>query len=54
MVVLDRNAGKQALHKITVGSWRGALASDDATVADSTAYTIKITRKQQRIEASGA
>ncbi len=50
-MVLDRNAGKIALHKITDASWGGALASANVTVNDSTAYTVKVIVKQRHVSA---
>jgi hypothetical protein len=50
-VVLDRNAGKLAVHKVTSGSWGGAIDSTAATINDSTAYTILVERKQRQIKA---
>jgi len=51
-VVLDRDAGKIALHKITGNSWGSALASASTTINDSTAYTVKVARTQGQVEAS--
>ena len=51
-VVLDREAGKIALHQITGNSWGAALGSADATINDSTAYTVKVARTQGHVEAS--
>ena len=53
-VVLNRSTGKLALYKITSGSWGSALASFTVSIADSTQYTLKVQRKQSRIEATGA
>ncbi|MGB2986227.1 MAG: hypothetical protein WBE26_10120 [Phycisphaerae bacterium] len=40
------------MHKITSGSWGSALDSADATINESTAYTIKVARKQSEIVAA--
>jgi hypothetical protein len=50
-VVLDRNASKLAVHKVTSGSWGGAIDSTAATINDSTEYTILVERKQRQIKA---
>ena len=49
-VVLDRDAGKLALHKVTSGSWGSALESKAATIGEST-YTIKVFRRQFSVRA---
>ena len=36
---------------MTSGSWGAALASESATINDSTAYTIKVFRKQFSVRA---
>jgi hypothetical protein len=46
-----RDADKLALHKVTSGSWGAALASESATINDSTAYTIKVFRRQFSVRA---
>lgn len=50
-VVLDRSAGKIALHQITSGSWGAALDSANATINQETAYTIRVNRKQATLTA---
>lgn len=50
-VVLDRTAGKIALHDVRSGSWGAALASATATMADSTQYKIKVFKRQRHIYA---
>ena len=50
-VVLDRNAGKIALHQITDGSWGAALDDAAGTVSDNTAYIVKVFRKQRNVQA---
>ncbi len=51
-VVLNRSAGQLALYQVSSGSWGSALASDSSTINDSTAYTIKVMRKQGHIDAT--
>ena len=52
LVVINRSTGKIALHQVTGGSIGGVLASANATIADSTQYTLHVNRMQQRIEAT--
>jgi len=50
VVVLDRNAGKVALHKVTSGSWGSVLASASQSISDNTAYTLTLMVRPRRVD----
>ena len=56
-VVLERTGGtdgRVALYQVSSGSWGSPLATGSTgTINDSTAYTVKVMRKQSHIYAEG-